>query len=163
MKITDYLAIYAAFLSTVVFFWNVIQSRPKIKVDLMFGVGDEGAAGAYVIIRNLSSHSVPLSGICLMYQHDDATFWRRLAHIWRFKRVMRRVGWVHSSLSLYSVECGMPMSLAARSSHSVFLSPAVLELVLAKAKCRTLICKVQDALWKDVYSGQFHWPVALAE
>ena len=41
LKFTDYLAIYAAILSTLVFLWNVLQSRPRIKVDLTLGI--EGA------------------------------------------------------------------------------------------------------------------------
>ena len=58
MKITDYLAIYAALLSTFVFFWNVVQSRPRIKVDLIFGVEGSGEplrSGIYVFVRNPTS------------------------------------------------------------------------------------------------------------
>lgn len=34
MELTEFLAIYAAGLSTLVFFWNVLSARPKVKVRL---------------------------------------------------------------------------------------------------------------------------------
>lgn len=41
LKLTEYLAIYAAALSTFVFLWNVLQSKAKVKVDLVYGIEGE--------------------------------------------------------------------------------------------------------------------------
>lgn len=163
MKITDYLAIYAAILSTFVFLWNVIQSRPRIKVDLIFGIegsGEEVKSGVYIFVRNLSAHDVHLSNIDILYPYKSSTVTERLAHIWRFKSLPRRLGWVHSSLSNYSVESGCPVCLEARKSHKVFISQPTLEEILTNAVDRVLMAGAQDQLWNNVYSGKFRCTVA---
>lgn len=69
MRFTDYLAIYAAILSTSVFLWNILQSRPRVVVDLLPGLDDSAAkprTGVYVVIRNVSSHDVYLAGIDIL-------------------------------------------------------------------------------------------------
>ena len=161
MKITGYLAIYASILSTLAFAWNVLQSRPKVRVDLILGTkgtGDALKLGVYIFVRNLSSHDVHLSNIKLLYPYRVVSLKDRLAHVWRFKRFPRRVGWVHSSLSNYSVESGCPVCLEARKSHQVFIPQPALERVLAEANDRAIMACVQDQLWNDVYSGKFKCP-----
>lgn len=64
MKITDYLAIYAAVLSTLVFAWNVAQSRPRFRVDLVHGLetlNGKTEDGVYIIVRNVSNHDIHLA------------------------------------------------------------------------------------------------------
>ena len=158
MKSTDYLAIYAAILSTLVFFWNVLQSLPRVRVDLIFGIEGTGEAlksGAYIFVRNLSSHDVHLSNISILYPYRTPSLTERFAHLWRYKRFPRRLGWVHSSLSNYSLESGCPACLVARKSHKVFIPQPVLEAMLVEANDRAIIACVQDQLWNSVYSGKF--------
>ncbi|MCA3153410.1 MAG: hypothetical protein ING30_00010 [Burkholderiales bacterium] len=158
MKITDYLAVYAAVLSTLVFLWNVLQSRPRIKVDLIFGIegsGDAVTSGIYVFVRNLSSHDIHLSNIDILYPYTKPTWKERIAHAWRFKRLPKRLGWVHSSLSNYSVATGCPVCVEARQSHQVFIPQASVERVLADAVERSLMACAQDQLWNNAYSGRF--------
>lgn len=162
MKITDYLAIYAATLSSLIFVWNVLQSRPRIKVDLIFGIEGEGdnlKSGVYIVIRNLSSHDVHLSSISILYPYKDIGLKEQFAHAWRFKRIPRRLGWVSSSLSYYSVQSGCPVCLGARKSHQVLITEPVLEEILAKAIHRSLKACVQDQLWNNVYSSAFKYPL----
>jgi hypothetical protein len=161
LKITDYLAIYATVLSTLVFFWNVLQSRPRVRVDLIFGIegtGDAMRSGVYIFVRNLSSHDVHLTNIDILYMYRIVGLKERFAHVWRFRRLPRRLGWVHSSLSNYSLESGCPVCLEARKSHQVFIPQPVLEDMLAEANDRTLMAGVQDQLWNTVYSGKFKCP-----
>lgn len=161
MKVTDYLAVYAALLSTLVFVWNVVQSRPKVRVDLIFGLdekGDDLRSGVWIVIRNLSSHDVHLAGIDLLYKGTTPSTWQRLKHMWRFKSLARRMSWVHSSLSLYGLESGCPLKLEARKSHQVFVPEKVTEKIFAKAVNRDLIACVQDQLWNNVYSSRFAFP-----
>lgn len=161
MKVTDYLAVYAAFLSTLVFLWNVIQARPKVKVDLLFGLdgkGDSLRSGVWIVVRNLSSHDVHLVGMDILYKYSQPTFAQRLRHMWRFKSLARRMSWVHSSLSLHGLESGCPLKLEARKSHQVFVPDTVVEKLLAEAVDRRLMASVQDQLWNNVYSSKFASP-----
>ena len=161
MKITDYLAIYAAVLSTLVFFWNALQSRPRIRVDLTHGfegTGDTMRSGIYIFVRNLSSHDVHLTNIDILYPYKIVGLKERFAHMWRFRRLPRRLGWVHSSLSNYSLESGCPVCLEARKSHQVFIPHPVLEEMLAQATERTLMAGAHDQLWNTVYSRKFNCP-----
>ena len=158
MKTTDYLAIYAAVLSTLVFLWNVLQSRPRIAVDLVFGnegTGNDIRSGVYVFVRNLSSHDVHLASISILYPYKAAGLKARIAHAWKYKRVPRRLGWVHSSLSKYSVESGCPVCVEARKSHQVFIPNPSVEKMLTDAVNRRLIARVQDQLWNNFYSRAF--------
>lgn len=164
MKFTEVLAIYAAVLSTSVFAWNVIQSRPRIKVDLLPGVeesGDGAQHGLYIVVRNVSSQEVHLSAIDVLYPYTRVGFRERLAHLWRFRRLPRRAGWVHTRPSYYSVDTECPKRLDLRSSHSVFLPQQSVERLLTDATSRTLRARAQDQLWNSVYSRPYHCgPVA---
>lgn len=163
MKFTDYLAIYAALISTLVFVWNIFQSRPRIKVDLIFGVegsGDAIKSGIYVTVRNLSSHDIHLSNIDILYQYRKPRIRDKIAHMWRFKNLPIRTGWIRSSLSNYSLGSGFPVCLEARKSHMVLIPQATVETILTEATDRALIACVQDQLWNNVYSRKFKYPVA---
>lgn len=158
MKMTDYLAIYAAVLSTVVFLWNIAQSRPRIKVDLVFSMDDASGkleTGASLIVRNHSSHDVHLANIGILYPFRNATFQERLKHLWRYRRWPGRVGWSHSSLSNYAIESGCPICLEARKSHRIFIPDAKINEMLSDAVERSLRATVQDQLWNDFYSRKF--------
>lgn len=160
MEMTDYLAIYAAVLSTFVFLWNIAQSRPRIKVDLLFSIDDAGGKpepGASVIVRNHSSHDVHLATIRILYPYRHVTLKERLGHLWRYRRWPSRVGWVHSSLSNYDVESGCPLCLEARRAHRVFIPNTKLKEMLSDATESSLIACVQDQLWNDFYSRKFKW------
>ena len=160
MKITDYLAIYAAILSSVVFLWNVLQSRPRFKVDLLFGVDTvEGVtrSGVSIVVRNTSSHDIHLAAIGLLYPYAKAGTKKRLLHLWRYKRWPRRVGWCQTSLSNYSLKDGCPMCLEARKSHHVLVPKGIVEKVLSQATEGKLIATVQDQLWHKIYSRPFTW------
>ena len=162
MKVTDYLAIYAAILSSVVFLWNILQSRPRFKVDLLFGVETvDGVttSGISIIVRNTSSHDIHLASIGLAYPYTKVGIKERLLHLWRYRRWPRRLGWCHTILSNYSIKDGCPMCLEARKSHHILVPKEVVEKVLSHATQGNLIAKVQDQLWNNVYSQPFKWPL----
>lgn len=162
LKLTEYFAIYAAVLSTFVFLWNVLQSKAKIKIDLIYGIegeDDDIKSGVYIFVRNLSSHQVYLSNLSLLYPYRSVSFKERIAHLWKYKRFPSRIGWVLTSLSNYSIEDGCPICLEPRKSHSVLITDDKLENVLSDAVDRNLIACVQDQLWNNTYSNIFHYPV----
>ena len=158
MKLTDYLAIYAAFLSTAVFLWNICQSRPRVKVDLIFGIegtGDDLKSGVYIFVRNISSHEVHLANIDILYRYMTPRLTQRIGHIWRFKAWPTKLGWVHSSLDYFAIESGCPINLEANKSHKIFIPELIAEKMLEKGIDRSLMAGVQDELWRNVYSKVF--------
>jgi hypothetical protein len=160
LKITDYLAVYAAILSSVVFLWNVVQSRPRFKVDLLFGIDTvDGAttSGASIVVRNTSSHDIHLAAIGLLYPYARVGAIEKLTHLWRYRRLPRRSGWCQTNLSNYSINDGCPMCLEARKSHHVLVPKEVIEKILKGAIQDRLIATVQDQLWNNVYSWPFQW------
>ncbi len=157
MKVTEFLAIYAAALSTTVFLWNLSRSRSRIAVKLVLGVSDgagEVQSGAYIAIQNVSPHTVHLSSLSILYPYRNANLIDKVTHLFRYRRLPRTVGWVHTKLDYFSVEDKLPISLEARQSHHVFVPDPVLDRILHDAIRREIRANVQDALWRSTYSGR---------
>ena len=122
MKVTEYLAIYEALLSTFVFFWNIRRATPRIKVDVVFGIDEingEHTPGAYIPIKNPSAHTVHLAHISILYPYREVTKYELLKHTIKYKRLPLYVGWVHSSLSNFDVKDGCPLELEPGKSHGI--------------------------------------------
>lgn len=81
-----------------------------------------------------------------------------MAHIWRFKRFPRHLGWANSSLSDYELEDGCPISLEAGKSLDVFIPQDTLEEIFEDSEDRKIIAAVQDQLWRTRYSKEFEVP-----
>jgi len=161
MDITKYLAIYAALLSTAVFLWNVSRARPKFKVKLTLGmekIDGEYVSGAYIAIQNPSAHTVHVAAVDILYRYRNISIIDWIKHAWEFKRIMRRVGWVHYSLDINGVETGLPVSIEAGKSHMIFVSDEKLDEVLENALDQQIIASVQDALWRNQNSAKFDYP-----
>ncbi len=156
MKATEWLAIYAAMLSTIIFAWNIFQSRPRLKVMIVVGVEDHGI-GAHISVQNRSSHTIHLANISIMYRDRKPTLKEWFYHAWEYKRIPRRLGWVYSSLSNHGIPDGCPLALEARNSHHVFVPEEVLEGVFQGASERRIIAVVQDKIWNSVYSNLFEY------
>lgn len=158
LKATEWLAVYAATLSTIVFAWNVFQSRPRLKVMIVFGI--EGVVvGAHISVQNRSSQTIHLSNIAILYRHRKPTWKEWLSHAWKFKRFPRRLGWVHSSLSNYEIPDGCPVALEARNSHHVLVPEETLESIFQRIAERKIMAVVQDKIWNNVYSNVFEYSV----
>lgn len=161
MKLTEFLATYAALLSTVVFIWNIRRSIPKLKVDVVFGTrgsGDELEHGIYIGVRNPSSHTIHLSGIDLLYRYRQTGVLDKVIHSLKYRRLPKAVGWVHTSLSNYDLEDGCPLALDSGKSHNVFVNNAVLEQILDDSVDRHIKAGAQDQLWRRKYSKKFYYP-----
>lgn len=164
MKVTDWLAIYGAVLSTLIFAWNAFHSRPRLKVVTVFGMED-GLHGAHISVQNRSPHTVHLSSISILYRYRETSLKEWLSNAWEYKRIPRRLGWVYSHLSNHSVEDGCPLALEARNSHHVLIPDAVLESIFRDALERKIIAVVQDKIWNNVYSNALVYakpPVSIA-
>jgi hypothetical protein len=157
LKLTEYLAVYAAGLSTIVFVWNLLRAKSRIKVRLIPGtdtVDGETQFGVYIFVQNVSGHAVHLGGVSVLYPYKVARMSEGLSHLIRFGRLPRTIGWVHSGLSNSNIQDGCPRSLEARQSHRIFISEAVLETLLEDAVRREIRAVVQDQLWRDTYSNK---------
>jgi len=157
---SDYLAFYAAILSTAVALWNYVQARPRIKVNVIAGMDTSTSAsriGAFVYVRNLSSHDVPLSAITLLYRYGSTSFTKRVRHLIKYRQLPRTVGWAQASLSSYAVDDQCPTVVAPRSSHRIFIPQAVLERIATQSGKRVLMCSVQDQLWNRIFSNHYTW------
>ncbi|RYY03963.1 MAG: hypothetical protein EOO53_05515 [Gammaproteobacteria bacterium] len=158
LKFTDHLAIYGALLSTLVFLWNVTRAIPRIKVKLIFGlekVHDDYEAGVFIFVQNPSSSAVHLSNISILYPYAKVGIVARLSHIFKYGRIPKHLGWVHSSLSNYHLDNGNQLSLDPGKSHKVFLSKQILDAIFQNGLRRELIASVQDQLWNTTYSAKF--------
>lgn len=158
LKATEWLAIYAAVLSTIVFAWNVFQSRPRLKVVIVFGIND-GVAGAHVSVQNRSPHTIHLSNISILYRGRAPTLKEWLSHAWEFRRLPRRLGWVYSSLSNYEISDGCPIALEARNSHHVMVPEDTLEQIFERSGNTKIMAVAQDKIWNSVYSKVFEYSV----
>ncbi len=155
MRLTDFLAIYGASLSTAIAVWNYFRTRPKIRVLLVLGVGEvEGKSqtGIYISIQNASTQPVHITNVSFLYPYASWTFRDRLKHLIRHKRIPRKYGWCHSSLSLHGVDDGCPISIEPGRSHGIFVRHEVLDGLLESAQSRCVKVVVQDALWRNTYS-----------
>lgn len=162
MELTKYLAIYAAALSTAVFFWNVSRARPKIRVKLIFSVekvDGEYVHGVGVAVQNPSSHTVHITNVSLLYPWRKPTLKDYFEHIFRFRRWPRRIGWCHTSLSNYEIDDGCSVALEPGTAHRVLIPEDKLEKLMEGATKRRFIAVVQDALWRNKYSSAFDYPL----
>jgi hypothetical protein len=157
MKITEYLAIYAAFLSTIVFIWNVTRSMPRVKVKIIYGTNEENLSGIYISIQNPSSYTVHLDNISILHPCKKRKFWDLIKFFFTYRHLLWHDGWVYSNLSNFKLEHGFPLSLDAGKSHNVFISEKVLETIFEDSERREIMAVVQDQLWRNKYSRKFKY------
>lgn len=158
MKGTDWLAIYAAVLSTAVFVWEVIRTRPKVRARLLFGLHPELGPGAYAFFQNVSGHTVHLSGVDALYRSETASPFEVIAFLFKYKRLSRTIGWVHTSLKYYDVSDGCPVPIEPGNAHQIFLPEKVIEDILSGGISRELKLKSSDMLWRTSYSNILIYP-----
>ncbi len=162
MKITEYLAIYAACLSTLVFIWNISKSIPKFKVDLMLGIKEDDGdytRGLYLIVRNHSPHKIHIAGVDILYQYEESSIFKKLSHFFKYRNSPKTVGWVHCSPSLYGVDENFPVELEGFKSHDIFISDDALKEILSESINQKVRAKAQDQLWNNRFSKEIKYEV----
>jgi len=157
-KLVEILAIYGATLSTFVFIWNVVRSKRRISVKLIYGIegeGDDFKSGVYVFIQNPSSSVVHISGISILYPWRKAGFVNIFKNSIKNRRLFTTYGWVHTSLSLYGVKDGCPISIEPGHAHKVLITDKIINEILEDAIDRKIMASVQDQLWNETRSKKF--------
>lgn len=158
MKITELLAIYAACLSTIVFFWNTQRATSRVKIELIFGleqIKGESVAGIYVSVKNPSAQTVHLARISPLYPSTMPNFFEKIAHIFKYRQFPSGLGWVHTSFSYFDIDDGCPLSLEPGKSHHIFIPQNTVEKILEATELKELKAVVQGELWRDKYSKAF--------
>lgn len=161
MKITELLSVYAAFLSTIVFAWNIRKAIPSYKVEVVFGtdkVDDEYVFGAYISVKNPSVHIVHLSNISILYPSGKTNTYEKIKYVFKYRRLPLSVGWCHSSLSNYGIDDKCPVALEPGKSIGILVPKDVLEKIFEGRKERVIKVSVQDELWRNKYSRKFEYP-----
>jgi len=161
LKITEILSIYAALLSTIVFIWNIRRVIPNFKVEMIFGsdeIDGEFVSGAYISVKNPSPHTVHLANISILYPYREINILELIKHVFKYRRLPYKVGWVHSSLSNYEVDDKCPMALDPGKSIGILVPESVLEEVFEDSTKRVIKASVQDELWRNKYSKKFEYP-----
>ena len=162
MKLIEFLAIYGASLSTVVFFWNFIHSRPKYKVRALVS-GDEADptrfAGAQILVQNKSTKVVHKSEITVFYPYKAARALDQIKDVARFRRLPLRVGWVGVCLRDYGIKDGCPIALEPGQVHQVFVPRELFNELLDRSLRREIRAFAKDRFWgNEEYSNLIRVP-----
>jgi len=162
MQITDFLALYAAVLSTalpVIGWW---RSRRALVIDMMLEVGSgssEGThIGAAIFVRNVKTSPVEVQHVGLIWPYRKVSWREKIIKTLRYRRPWWATSWVHGSLP-NGTETNMPALVEGWRSLHIYLDRAALLEQIVESGERTVRATVQDALGQTYYSGPFEVPV----
>ncbi len=154
MEISDYMAFYAAFLSTAIFLWNIYQTKPKIRVIVIYSL-QEADIGINIWVKNTSTKPIYISYIGVMYPYRHVILKERIKHIIEFRQLFQRQGWCNTSLSYYDVNTNCPLTLEPSNAYSVFIPLDALKKIYKDNNFYHIIGTVQDALGNNYHSKKF--------
>ncbi|WP_072055736.1 hypothetical protein [Aliivibrio fischeri] len=153
LSFTDYLAIYGAVLSTIIFTWNVIKSRPTFCVDFIPGFNDENTLeGEFIIIRNKSAHKIYLAGVELLYPTERGTKVEFLRLCIKHKQYFKSFGWCSVNLNQIQVNDECPLVLESGQSHRIFIPRKIVNNLIEEGSEKKLMASAQDQLFNNRYS-----------
>lgn len=152
MTLPDWLAVYAAVLSTAIFARDLVVARPRLRVRLLPGITANGDFGVHISIQNTSAHAIRLAGLSVLLPHRKATAIDWIGHIVRYHRWPSNVGWVHTRLSAFAIEDGLPCTIEAHAAHDIHVPQRAVARMLEGAPRREIRIGIQDALWRNTYS-----------
>ena len=160
MKVTEYLAIYAACLSSIVFLWNIRRATSRVRIELLFALEEidgKSVAGISVIIRNPSAQTVHLANVSPLVPSKSGkpNLLEKLQHIVKYRRFPSGLGWVHTNFGCFDIDDGCPLSLEPGRAHRIFLPEEKVKEILEESERKELRAVVQDELWRDKYSKAF--------
>ena len=153
-----FIAIYAAILSTGVFFWNVSKSRRWTRIRVCHGVeqkDDDVISGVWVSIENCSDKPAFIRAVSVLYPYRSASIWAKAAHLVKYRNSTKTVGWVFTSPEYVEIKTGLPKEIQPGDSYG-FLLPEKKLLKLTEDRIRDeIMVSVQDALAMDSFSKVF--------
>lgn len=164
MKLTEYLAIYAAIMSSVVFFWNVRKSRPNFRVKVSHGIGDQKdgtkTAGFVASVENMSAQTVFIKPISILIFKENPTLKDRWTFLRKYKRYSRTQGWVFGNFENFDIEQDRQNKLEPGQSFSVFIPASVCKVIAEHSKSTIFRAYAQNELGENRYSKDMEIPEA---
>lgn len=157
MTITTLLAIWGATLSTLVALHNFLQTRDKLKVQIVHGAHDKKGACAVIFIANPGKRSVKVEYAGYAWPFEKLSFFQRAKHFIKYRNHWRTIGWCHTPLSADLVEPS-PLPTLLEPGHSVQIWIPLTSLrESARDEAGLFIAQVQDALGRNYYSQPAHF------
>ncbi len=154
LKLTDFLAVWGAVLSTLTFAMTVVRARPRLKVNLVAGFENDRPC-MYIYARNVSSLRVRIETITLLYRPARVPAWRRLIDVLRYRRRYPYPSWQIWFPSSRDVDTGCPVFVEPHASYRCILPDAAVLEVMRNSADGRIVAKVQDSLWKDYHSKAY--------
>lgn len=162
MKVTDYLAIYGAGLSTFVLIWNIgwtvrlSRSRLKIEIIPSYGLNQASSLDGFLVsVSNPSAVKVTLFEMTVWYEHKKYSAAR---HLWNrhVRRKSSPEGWIGGLLKtdLYAV----PTTLGPGEAIE-FVAPLDAVLVASSGHTTVKFC-VRDGLMRRHFTSAIDRPQA---
>ena len=160
MELTEFLALYAAIVSTGMLGWSVYQSRASYKVEVnhaLYDVREEAKGGIAIKALNHSPQAVHLQGFLLIAGNEKTNLLKKGNHIFPVRN-MHILGAVeYASLEKYSVDDQCPITLGSGESHIVNIPLEALIEIRKLTNTSKLFACVQDQLGKKIYSKAFDY------
>jgi hypothetical protein len=149
MQLTDVLAMYGAGPSKFTAVWNYDRTRAQVRLLPVFAfetIEGESVRGIRISVQNVSSQSVHIANVSLLYPFVKSTTRSKLTRLIHSRRIPRNDGWRHSNLFLHGIKAGCPAAIEPGQSLSIFVSDEVLEKAIQNATSPSLKAVAQDAL-----------------
>lgn len=141
MRLTDFLAIYGAGVSSATAIWNYRRTLTQLKVVVIIAlqnVSGESQFGVGVSVQNVSAQTVYLTSVSFLYPFGRQRFLRKLGTFLKRRRWPHTDGWCHSRFNYYGIEDGCPVTLAPGQSHWIFIRDAALMNLLKETGAHPL-------------------------
>lgn len=150
MKLTEYLAIYAAILSTIVFLWNIGNSRPRFSVQVVFSFEGTGSSklGVCISIKNMSMQAVNIVSLSLLAPYKSVSLYERLSYWIKYRR-FKHIGWMHMPFAFNDINTKLPVTIQPYHAHNIFVPEEVIWRILEGYPSMNFAVAAQDALWRS--------------
>ncbi|WP_298336389.1 hypothetical protein [uncultured Erythrobacter sp.] len=152
----DWIAVYAALLSTFIFVREWRDNRVRLKVTVSHGVDAEKHEGVCAVIRisNLGHRPLVLFGVGLMWNYRRVSLAERIRHMVLYKRFPRRIGWVRGHLPEDHKADDLPRAIDPLNSVDVWVPFDKIDEAIDEGN-NVIIAYAQDALGRNSYSQEF--------
>lgn len=150
----DWVALYGAVLSTIIFAREWITSRSKLRVTVAHGVSDQFKEACMVVrVSNHGHRPLRLFHVGLLWKYR-AVGWRdRVWDAIRYKR-FRHIGWVHGTLPPADPDHNFPCIIEPLQSADFWVPFSAIDEASADDR-NIIIASAQDALGRNSYSRPF--------
>ena len=152
----NWVAVYGAALSTIIFARDWLKSKNRLRVTVAHGVDSERYHGVCAVIR-VSNHGyrpLMLFHVGLLWEFRTITLRDRIKHLIRYRRFPRRLGWIRGSLPAREGGYGFPCAIEPLQSADFWVPFTAIDDESDETR-NVIIASAQDALGRNSYSRPF--------